>query len=227
MNSSLLHYSGLWLLLPPHAGVAPPTTTTRTSAPRRQLVTVGDIFTWMMCSHQFVALAVVFFHPEKLGQFMAYTNTILWAYLEFEGDGWRTYDRTFRLQVSGCPTEDWASLNLSLFTGQSRRRYVAARDHTSGVCPWGGGGVDVAQPISELPRLPLARGRPPFAFPGMLAHAASTTCAPPALPPTGPGLPPGTAPRDCPQGPLHHCPPGPPPPADWPRRPRFPDPPPP
>ena len=91
----------------------------------------------------------------------------------------------------------------------------------------GGGGVDVAQPISELPRLPLARGRPPFAFPGMLAHAASTTCAPPALPPTGPGLPPGTAPRDCPQGPLHHCPPGPPPPADWPRRPRFPDPPPP
>ena len=62
--------------------------------------TVGDIFTWLMCYHRFVALASSF-HPGKLGQFMAYANTILHAHLEFEGDGWRAYDWAFRLQVSG------------------------------------------------------------------------------------------------------------------------------
>ena len=54
---------------------------------RRQTKTVGDIFTWLLCFHRFVAAAYTF-HPGKLTQFMAYSNTIIRAYLEFKGDGW-------------------------------------------------------------------------------------------------------------------------------------------
>ena len=123
---------------------------------KRQTKTVGDIFTWLLCFHRFVAAASSF-HPGKLSQFMAYGNTIIRAYLEFEGDGWRAYDRAFRLQVSGRPSEDWSIINLSLyarlFTAQSRRRnscrYCSGRDHASNQCPWG---VDVAQPITGTSR---------------------------------------------------------------------------
>ena len=163
---------------------------------KRPLNTVGDIFTCMMCFYRFVALAVVF-HPEKFGQFMAHTNMILQTHLKFEGNGLRAYDCAFRLQVSGHPTEDWVSFNLSLyarlFTRQSHRhnscRYCSAWEHTSSVCPWG---VDIAQPISEPHSCHLRWGRPPFVFPGMLEHVAppphatSTTFAPQALLPTGP-----------------------------------------
>ena len=116
----------------------------------------------------------------------------------------RAYDCAFRLQVSGHPTEDWASLNLSLyarlFTRQSHRhnscRYCSAWEHTSSVCPWG---VDIAQPISEPHSCHLRGRRPPFVYflecwsmllprhmqlPPLVLHLLCS--------PLGLGLPPGT-----------------------------------
>ena len=123
---------------------------------KRTMKTVGDIFTWLLCFHRFAAAASSF-HPGKVSQFMAYANTILQAHLEFEGDGWRVYNRAFRLQVSAQPGADWSVLNLPLyarlFTAQSRRRnscrYCSGRDHTSVHCPWG---VDVASPLGTPSR---------------------------------------------------------------------------
>ena len=133
---------------------------------RRQTKTVGDIFTWLLCFHRFVAAAYTF-HPGKLTQFMAYSNTIIHAYLEFEGDGWRAYDRAFRLQVSGRPSDDWSVINLSLyarlFTAQSRRRnscrYCSGRDHASNQCPWG---VDVVQPGAGTSQINPVQGESPI-----------------------------------------------------------------
>jgi hypothetical protein len=72
---------------------------------------MGDVFTWILCFHRFVAAASTF-HPGKVSQFLAYSNTILCGYLEFKGDGWRAYYRAFCLQVSGRPSKDWSVLNL-------------------------------------------------------------------------------------------------------------------
>ena len=123
---------------------------------KRRTKTVGDVFTWILCFHRFVAAASIY-HPHKIDQFMAYANTVVRAHLEFEGDGWRAYDRAFRLQASGQPSVDWSILDLPLyarlFTAQSRRRnccrYCAGRDHPSSTCPWG---VDV-----DLPTGPFGR----------------------------------------------------------------------
>ena len=133
---------------------------------KRPTKTVGDVFTWMLCFHRFVAAASTF-HPGKVSQFLAYSNTILRAYLEFEGDGWRAYNRAFRLQVSGRPSEDWSVLNLPLyarlFTAQSRRRnscrYCSGQDHTSDQCPWG---VDVVQPTARSFNPHSGPGEPPI-----------------------------------------------------------------
>jgi hypothetical protein len=78
---------------------------------KRSSKMVGDIFTCALCFNRFIATAAPF-HPGKVSQFLAYANTILWAYLELEGDGWQMYDKASRLQVSTRPTEDWAILNL-------------------------------------------------------------------------------------------------------------------
>ena len=56
---------------------------------------VSDMYTWLPCFHQFVAAAASV-HPTMTSQFMAYANTI-----QHEGDGWRAYDRAFRLKVAG------------------------------------------------------------------------------------------------------------------------------
>ena len=105
------------------------------SSDKRSMKTVGDIFTCLLCFHRF-AVAASSFHTGKGSQFMAYANTILQAHLEFEGDGWRAYNRAFQLQVSVQPREDWLVLNLPftcLFTAQSYSWntccYCSGRDH--------------------------------------------------------------------------------------------------
>ena len=46
---------------------------------------------------------------------MAYANTIIQAYLQFNGDGWRQYDRAFRIQATTRRTTDWTSADPSLY----------------------------------------------------------------------------------------------------------------
>ena len=181
--------------------------------------TVGDIFTWLLCFHRFAAAASTF-HPGKVSQFMAYANTILQAHLEFEGDGWRAYDRAFWLQVSARPEEDWSVLNLPLyarlFTAQSRRRnscrYCSGRDHLSVHCPWG---VDVALPqgtpgrvIGSDSPICLSWNSGVCRFPAScnFRHVCATCLAPHKA-------------RDCPVGASRRRPPDPLPP-EPPRRPR-------
>lgn len=121
-----------------------------------------------MCFHRFTAAALVF-HPTKASQFMAYANNILQAYLQFEGDGWRAYNRAFQLQAGGKPEVDWATINLPLyaktFTTQSCRRnscrYCCSLDHQGSQCPWG---VDVPTSSSQgsaAMRPCTSKGNPP------------------------------------------------------------------
>ena len=134
----------------------------------KQIKTVGDIYTWMMCFHRFTA-APLAFHPAKASQFLAYANNILQAYLQFEGDRWRAYDQAFRLQAGGKPEIDWAAINLPLyakmFMAQSRRsnscRYCCSLDHQSSQCPWGMDIPASSSPGSASMRSGANKGNPP------------------------------------------------------------------
>lgn len=100
---------------------------------KRTPKTVADIYTWLL--HFVVAAAN--FHLAKVGQYMAYANTVLQAYIQSKGDGCRAYDRVFRLKV------DWALIDLPLyvriFTAQVRRgnscRDCGDLDHLTTACP--------------------------------------------------------------------------------------------
>ena len=113
-----------------------------TTAVEKGAKTVGDIYTWTMSFYRFTAAALVF-HLGKNTEFMAYANTILQAYLQFEGDGWQVYDWAFQLQAGGKPERNWATIHLPLyaktFTGQARHKnschYCCSLDHQSVQCP--------------------------------------------------------------------------------------------
>lgn len=80
-----------------------------------------------------------------ISDMLAHANMVIQAAQQFEGDGWRVYDRAFRLQVASTPTLHWGSLNLTLyarrFMAMEQRRNVCrfcfSRDHQSQQCPWG------------------------------------------------------------------------------------------
>lgn len=126
---------------------------------KRSRKTVADIFTWLLCFNRYAA-AQCAIYPGLLPHMMAYANTIIQAYLQFSGDGWRQYDRAFRIQAATRRTTDWTSADPSLYARlvacQSRRastcQFCCSSSHKSSACPWG-----IDEPSAEEPP-PL----PPF-----------------------------------------------------------------
>lgn len=111
---------------------------------KRSRRTVADIFTWALCFNRYTA-ALCSFYPGMLPQMMAYQNTILQAHLQFAGDGWRIYDRAFRIQAASRRITDWTSVDASLYarfvTCSPRRssvcQFCCSSGHKSSACPWG------------------------------------------------------------------------------------------
>ena len=131
---------------------------------RRSRRTVDDIFTWLLCFHRYAA-ALCSFHPRMLPELMAYANTILQAHLQFTGDGWRVYDRAFRVQAASQRQTNWRCVDASLYarfvTSQSRRsatcQFCCSAGHRSNACPWG-----VDEPSSQEPGTPAPRPARPI-----------------------------------------------------------------
>lgn len=126
------------------------------------------MYTWLPCFHQFVAAAASV-RPTMTSQFMAYANTI-----QYEGDGWRAYDRAFRLKVAGHASVDWATIGLPLYT-----RFFTAPVQRGNSCRDCGG----AGPPQYLLSVgcgcgaPCGHGRPPYHHPQCVQgppHSAST-----------------------------------------------------
>ena len=130
---------------------------------KRSRKTVDDIFTWLLCFHRFTAAPCVF-HPHMLPQLSAHANTILQAHLQFQGDGWRIYDRAFRIQAASNRCTNLKGVDPSLYAhfvaSQGRRtavcQFCCSSSHRSSSCPWG---VD-EPPSSRAPLPDLAHGHP-------------------------------------------------------------------
>ena len=114
------------------------------STSKRSMKTVDDIFTWVLCFNRYIA-ALCSFHPMMLPQMTAYANTILQAYLQFQGNGWRVYDRAFRIEAASRKNTNWKAVDPSLYARfvacQSRRtstcQFCCSSSHKSSACPWG------------------------------------------------------------------------------------------
>ena len=86
-----------------------------------------------------------------LPQMTAYTNTIIQAHLQFQGEGWRVNDRAFRIQAASYKSTNWKGVDPSLYARfvSSLTRHSAicqfccSSSHSSASCPWG---------VDELPQ---------------------------------------------------------------------------
>ena len=118
---------------------------------------VTDILVWLEC---FAALVAVLStkYPDKVTHFMTYQRTILKAQRCFVGDGWVTYDSTYRRASAASKSLDWGLIDFSLynetFTGRARAivrcRYCLSEHHDSKECA--DAPVDDNRPLSDKDR---------------------------------------------------------------------------
>ena len=74
---------------------------------------------------------------------MAYQQTIVRCYSDFEGSGWLAYDRAFRCRMTAIKSLDWSELNSTLynlcFAGKAKRDIVCCtclkHNHRTSDCP--------------------------------------------------------------------------------------------
>ena len=118
---------------------------------------VTDILVWLEC---FAALVAVLStkYPDKVTHFMTYQRTILKAQRCFVGDGWVTYDSTYRRAFAASKSLDWGLIDFSLynetFTGRARAivrcRYCLSEHHDSK--EFADAPVDDNRPLSDKHR---------------------------------------------------------------------------
>ena len=107
--------------------------------PKRGPVT--DILLWVECYASMVAVLAPKY-PMKVAGLMAYQKTIVRAHRSFAGEGWGTYDSTYRRKASFTKSLDWGQVDFNLynetFTGRARSinrcRYCLSEHHSSGEC---------------------------------------------------------------------------------------------
>ena len=107
--------------------------------PRRGPVT--DIMLWVECYSTLVAVLTTK-HPEKAPNLMAYLKTIVKAQRAFHGDGWVSYDMTFRRQAANTKSLDWEKVDFTLFNETfagrakivNRCKFCLSEHHASAEC---------------------------------------------------------------------------------------------
>lgn len=81
------------------------------------------------------------FHHTEVGQFLAYANTILQAYIQLEVDGWWAYNQGGRPGIGGLGHPPPPPPYARIFTAQVRRgnscQDCGGLEHPTTVCSWG------------------------------------------------------------------------------------------
>ena len=111
----------------------------QTRAPRRSPVT--DILLWIECYSTLVTVLSSCF-PTKVPQLMSYQKTIVKAHRTYAGQGWVTYDMTYRRRAANMKSLDWGVIDFNLynetFAGRAkaipRCKFCSSELHTSNEC---------------------------------------------------------------------------------------------
>ena len=76
---------------------------------------VPDIVTWAQC-FSFFAAVVSSEYPEKAKDLWAYQAMMVTAAKRFGGDGWRTYDSSFRQRLPSLEVAEFGKLDHAIYT---------------------------------------------------------------------------------------------------------------
>ena len=120
-------------------------------APRKGPVT--DILLWVECYSTLVAVLATKY-PAKVPQLLAYQRRIIRSYKKYAGQGWITYDVSYRHSAANTKSLDWDKLDSDLynetFTGRAkaipRCAHCSSELHTTSQCPQGPATPSMYQP---------------------------------------------------------------------------------
>ena len=115
-----------------------PTSTDRTSKPRRQ--TISNILEWVKCFSAYIAV-VSSKQPDRVPDLLGYMTLIIESHMEHAGEGWMGYDRRFRQIAATKPNMVWAQIDTTLwnlaFSGKARAvrcKFCFSLSHVSAQC---------------------------------------------------------------------------------------------
>ena len=114
--------------------------THRGSKPKTRPVT--SILEWAQCFGIYVAV-ISRSQPERVPDMLAYQALIIQAQMEYQGDSWLSYDRTFRLRAASKRNLDWSAVDPTLwslaFSGKGKSngcKHCFSPTHSSTECSW-------------------------------------------------------------------------------------------
>ena len=84
-------------------------------APKPKPRPVTTILEWAQCFGIYVAI-LSRTQPERVPDLLAYQALIIQAQVEYQGDSWLGYDRTFRLRAMSQPNLKWSSVDPTLWS---------------------------------------------------------------------------------------------------------------
>ena len=101
--------------------------------------TVTTILEWIQCFSLYVAV-ISRAHPEQVRALLGYQALIIQASIEYQGDWWLEYDRTFRLRAATQKGTTWSVIDNTLwnlaFSGCSRKDRCGHCCSLSHPFPW-------------------------------------------------------------------------------------------
>ena len=130
---------------------------------------IASIIEWIQCFGTYTAVLSKS-QPHRVADLLGYQTLILQAYMEFRGDRWLGYDRTFRLKAATQKDLKWATIDATLWSlafstqGADRCQHCFSLHHKSSECSW------------DTDFKPAALNHTPFTHPGQGVQRTSTVC---------------------------------------------------
>ena len=75
---------------------------------------VANILEWVQCFSIYTAVRILKY-PEKTQDMFGYLALIVEAHMEYEGNGWLSYDHRFRQNAAASLDAIWAKIDCSLW----------------------------------------------------------------------------------------------------------------
>ena len=140
------HFIEMGELLPERLGAANMgTDDERLKMPKAKHRPVTTILEWAQCFGIFVAV-ISRTQPKRVPDLLTYQALIIQPQMEYQGDSWLGYDRTFRLRAISQSDLKWSCVDPTLwslaFIGKgkvNRCRHCFSITHTSCKCGWSTG----------------------------------------------------------------------------------------
>ena len=156
-------------LLPDRLGITAASDDDGPKASKSKNKPIASIIEWIQCFGIYTAVLSKS-QPHRVADLLGYQTLILQAYMEFRGDRWLGYDRTFRLKAATQKDLKWATIDATLWSltfstqGADRCQHCFSLHHKSSECSW------------DTDFKPAALNHTPFTHPGQGVQRTSTVC---------------------------------------------------